>query len=54
MSGTVSLRAVAVIALLLAMGHTAGYPWTPANDPDSLATVAGMRFRCHGPDAQLF
>ena len=43
MSGRVSLRTAAVIALLLAIGHTAGYPWMPANDPASLAIVAGMR-----------
>lgn len=43
MRGTVLLRSAAVIALLLAIGHTAGYPWMPANDPASLAIVAGMR-----------
>jgi hypothetical protein len=43
MSARVSLRAAAVIALLLAIGHSVGYPWMPAKDPDSLAVVAAMR-----------
>ena len=37
------MRAAAWVALLLAIGHTAGHPWMPAEDPASLAVAAAMR-----------
>jgi hypothetical protein len=43
MSGRFALRAAAGVALLLAVGHMAGYPWTPAKDSASLALLAAMR-----------
>jgi MFS family permease len=43
MSAKLLLRAASAVMLLLAIGHTLGNPWTPAQGPDALAVVAAMR-----------
>jgi hypothetical protein len=43
MQPKVFLRAAAIVALLLAIGHTLGRPWTPVKTPDVAAVVEAMR-----------
>jgi hypothetical protein len=43
MSSKVFLRGAAVTTALLAAGHILGSPWTPANESNARAVVAGMK-----------
>jgi hypothetical protein len=43
MNAKLLLRAASAVMLLLAIGHTLGSPWTPAQGPDALAVVSTMR-----------
>ncbi|HEY0767971.1 MAG TPA: hypothetical protein VGD47_08430 [Steroidobacteraceae bacterium] len=37
------IRAASVITLLYAVGHTAGYPWTPVLGPQESSLIGSMR-----------
>jgi len=37
------LRIASVIALLFALGHTSGGPWTPSEDPSAVSVVEAMK-----------
>ena len=43
MNAKLLLRAASAIMLLLAIGHTLGSPWTPAQGPRALAVASAMR-----------
>lgn len=43
MNAILSLRIASVIALLFALGHTSGGPWTPSADAGAAAVVQAMK-----------
>ncbi len=43
MNTTLLLRIAALIALLFALGHSAGAPWTPTEEPSAASVVAAMK-----------
>ena len=43
MSPKLILRGAALVAVLLAAGHTSGNPWTPATDPSARDVVVAMQ-----------
>ncbi|UJR84749.1 LIC_13387 family protein [Sandaracinus amylolyticus] len=48
---TLFLRIAAVLTVLYALGHSSGYPWTPALGPDEAAMIQQMqtlRFEAEG------
>lgn len=43
MTRTNWIRAAAAVTLLYAIGHSAGYPWTPVKGPRESALIEGMK-----------
>ena len=43
MNAIILLRIAFVIALLFALGHTSGSPWTPSHDPSAMSVVESMK-----------
>lgn len=37
------LRIASVVALLFALGHTSGHPWTPSGEPSAASIVEAMK-----------
>jgi MFS family permease len=57
MNAKLLLRAASAVMLALAIGHTLGSPWTPAQGPDALGVVSAMRgyhFNVMGLDRSYF
>ena len=43
MTRKIWIRAASVVTLLYAIGHSAGYPWTPVHGPREAAVIDGMK-----------
>lgn len=43
MNARLLLRVASIIALVFALGHTSGGPWTPSEEPNAAAVVEAMK-----------